>query len=409
MCGQKNKKTLNAGRPYGFSILELVIVLVILSIGAVVGFGVYKIYIEKARSAEAVIDAGHIRRAEEAYKLEKGTYVAAENTEQLNQLLGMDLEPKYYEYRVVDVTDDNFLIIAQRIGKDLEYDSSLIGTIVLAMDKSGFVSSSYAPPMGGTGGIVTGGGGPAGGSGIGGGGGGPGGGAGGGGAPGGGGGPGVVNYYGSAVPPVYNADILEALNMLKDIKVTFATGDTGAYYYNLIIDRNINVKYGALDNTTVAEWMPGENTIMVNQSLKAEPGWPAAAIACSIIHEATHADYDYNPEKWIQRILERWPTYQGVALTQALITDPKQAILYYNPATQTYEQKPSLYYSITEEYFTNSNEAEAWRELKGSYTQDFEDGKLARFNQGEEAIRAYLRSIPAYAHLPEFYPTEPPR
>jgi len=60
----------------GFTLLELIVVIIILGILATLGFTQYTKMIEKGRTAEAKMILGSLRTAEEAYKLEYGTYVA---------------------------------------------------------------------------------------------------------------------------------------------------------------------------------------------------------------------------------------------------------------------------------------------------------------------------------------------
>ena len=61
----------------GFTLLELILVVIILGILASLGTVQYTKMIEKGRTAEAKIILGQIRTAQEAYKLEFGTYASA--------------------------------------------------------------------------------------------------------------------------------------------------------------------------------------------------------------------------------------------------------------------------------------------------------------------------------------------
>lgn len=58
----------------GFTLLELVVVIIIIGILATLGFTQYGKVIEKGRIAEARMILGAIRSAEEAYKQEYGDY-----------------------------------------------------------------------------------------------------------------------------------------------------------------------------------------------------------------------------------------------------------------------------------------------------------------------------------------------
>jgi len=58
----------------GFTLLELIVVIVILGILATLGFTQYTKMVEKGRTAEAKVTLGQIRSAQMAYYQEYGTY-----------------------------------------------------------------------------------------------------------------------------------------------------------------------------------------------------------------------------------------------------------------------------------------------------------------------------------------------
>ena len=60
----------------GFTLLELIIVIIIIGILGALGFVQYARVVERARTAEAKSIIGQIRSAQEAYKLEYGSYSA---------------------------------------------------------------------------------------------------------------------------------------------------------------------------------------------------------------------------------------------------------------------------------------------------------------------------------------------
>jgi len=404
-----------------FTILELVMVVIVLSILASLALGYYRYFAEKAKAAEAYAGIGAIKHAEEIYKMESGTYVNAADSGDINAKLFVGIAPKYYEYKVVGATEDNFLVVAKRIGEDL---SNYIASgampaefMLLAMDKSGPVSSaSLFDAAGSGGGTATGGGGSWGSIGnitgwtgaI------SGGGASGGVTGGSGAGGGIPGYKPggtvtdtgiSMTPIVYSADIQNALNKISSLGTVFQyfsqsgvtlAGDTATYYSDLITEKNINVTYLEMDSNTLGYFSSSDNLIAINQSLQNDPGWPTESISAIITHEATHADYFYNTAKWYNRITTLWPEADG-----PYYVDPTKLI---DPVSG------GLYYSITEEYFTNANEAQLWREYQANYAGvpgdgiNFENDKVTRYEQGEAVVRAYLVSIPAYHDLPEFYP-----
>lgn len=61
----------------GFTLLELVIVIIIIGILATLGFTQFAKVVEKGRTTEARTILGTIRSAQEAYKLEYGVYAVA--------------------------------------------------------------------------------------------------------------------------------------------------------------------------------------------------------------------------------------------------------------------------------------------------------------------------------------------
>ena len=61
-------------RGKGVTLLELIIVIIVTSILAAVGFAIYTKFLEKSRISEAKMILGQIRSAQEAYKQEYGDY-----------------------------------------------------------------------------------------------------------------------------------------------------------------------------------------------------------------------------------------------------------------------------------------------------------------------------------------------
>ena len=67
------------GMKKGFTLLELIVVIIILGILAALGFGQYTKMIEKGRTAEAKVLLGQIRSAQAAYFQEYSVYTTAAN------------------------------------------------------------------------------------------------------------------------------------------------------------------------------------------------------------------------------------------------------------------------------------------------------------------------------------------
>jgi Tfp pilus assembly protein PilE len=414
-----NKRMMRPGKNHSFTLVELSVVIIIVAILATVAIASYKKWIEKAKSAEAITTAGDIRKAEEAHRLEKGTYVAAENTAQVNELLGVGSLSENFGYRVVGVTDENFLILAYKMDAAVAGVALNPDSIVVAMDKNGIVNypgggggdlggAGIGGSGGGTGGSGIGGG--SGGSDFGGGGitgggssggtGGTGGGTGGTGGGGGGGAPASVTNSGGGWSEgigsgpfgegaAIDAALQDAMNALKG-------SSTSLYAYNLVQDKNITVKYDdfslytgyGVGGSTLAFWpgiadleLPDKpiiagNTIYVNDKLKDTSS--DGAIAALIAHEATHADYEYFPELWISITLTRHQE-----LTADQITIPGN--------------------SVNQEYDAFCNQMAAWQELKTGPDSN-NDGWLSVYQQGEEYMRAEIKATYAMSgiDLPDY-------
>lgn len=392
----------------GFTIIELMVAVIIISILCAAGWVAYSNSIWNAKRTEALTNVGAIRVAENLHKMNTGAFVPAGNITEINDALGLNLEAKYYTYRVINVTPENFLVVAELIASDAINDLLLLVSMAVVSDSYGFIledNEQYLDNTGtngygdGTGGGGTGGGGSAGGGtggggstppaspgggsgiirdpgGLGGGsviggGGGTGGGTGGGGAGGGGtGGGGTTGGGIIPIPPIYDTDLTTALNLLQGVTLNDVN------MYELIQSNNIDIIYESMDDGTLGYWWGIEhNTIYINEALRTL--YPATAVAAIIAHEATHADYEYNSPKWINSTLEAHPE-----LTSADLHIPGN--------------------SIDQEYNAFSTEIQVWNQIKGSDTNDEMDGLAAMYAQGEEYLKGVLRVAYAEYDLDEF-------
>lgn len=211
---------------------------------------------------------------------------------------------------------------------------------------------------------------PGGSDGGGGGGGGSGGGGGGGGGSGGGGGGGGGGRGGVTA---FNSSLSAALALLQKTSA-------GKYYYDLIKAKGISIVYEVFGEElagTLAYWDGiAVNTIHVNALLRTN--YPEAAIAAIICHEATHADYSYNPQKWIDYTLSNHPELNASDIHIDV----------------------SPYNSVDQEYNAFGNAVKVWKELKNGYNQlnDLENN----YGQGEAYMKSYIRGIPSYRDLPDY-------
>jgi len=384
----------------GFTTIEIVIVLVIIGLLSSLGLFVYTQFAEKAKNTEVIIAAGNIREAEIAHKIDKGEYVQANNVEEINDLLSLSISPKNYNYRVVGVSDQDFMVLANKIDTD---------QIILAMNKDGLIRQGYgsssgsgsssagsggSSSSGGSGISSSGSGSGSGGSGIsssgsgsssGGSGGsssGGGGSSGSGGSSSGGGGSSAVSTSvnldntgggwsnlaandGSGA--IIDAALQDAINLLKN-------STSSSYAFSLIEAKDITVEYVALGAGIGALWSSMSNTIKVNNIYSSS----TAALAALIAHEATHADYDYYTDFWISNTKSLHSE-----LTDAEISAPDN--------------------SVNQEYDCFCNQMEAWRELK-SGSDSNNDAWLSVYNQGEDYMRSVIRStyLSIGQDLPEY-------
>ncbi len=382
------------GSRRGFTLVEIGIAVLVIGILVALASVVYLKTIAKSEDSEALVNLAAIKRAEVNKQAEAGTFVNASDTSEVNEKLDSgEIQEKIFRYKVVNATKEDFVAIAERIT-----DGSKITTkdkpIEIAMYADGSLSYTYPSStvtsgsgygLGGTSyaGTAYGGGGGSGSGGFGvpggfsGGGvsGGAGGGSGGGlaGSSGGtgfgtisGGGASVVDVSVQVVDPALSG----ALSALK-------TSTLGETLYDLIYGKSISVIYEAMGGGVLAYWSLSENKIAINSLLR---DWTNEALAAEIAHEATHADYTYNGDKWVAETLERHSELSEGDLH--IVTYP--------------------YYSLDQEYMANYQQVDVWKALKGTQSNLVLDEKEVRIDQGEDFTKAYLRTIPSYAGLPEY-------
>ncbi|MBI5144842.1 MAG: prepilin-type N-terminal cleavage/methylation domain-containing protein [Candidatus Omnitrophica bacterium] len=84
----------------GFTLLELIVVIIILGILATLGFTQYTKMVEKGRTAEAKMILGQLRTAETAYYQEYGAYTDAIDRLAVNVPTGTCIGTHYFRYGV---------------------------------------------------------------------------------------------------------------------------------------------------------------------------------------------------------------------------------------------------------------------------------------------------------------------
>jgi len=89
----------------GFTLLELIVVIIIIGILATLGFAQYSKTLEKGRSAEAKLMLGQLRKAEEAYYLENAAYATDVTLLAVNAPTGCT-STHYFSYTASGTTID---------------------------------------------------------------------------------------------------------------------------------------------------------------------------------------------------------------------------------------------------------------------------------------------------------------
>lgn len=332
----------------GFSLLEMLFVLVIILILMTLGLSSYLSMVKRTRAVEAVTHLDAIRTTELAYREQHGTFVGALDVPEINAALAVHLTPRYFDYRIVATQDwfiatatprselaDSFTVTMDhkgRLGYYTPPPTSAGGSRPNVNTLPGGIGGPVRPPGGGsgtiggassggggTGGGIFGGGGTTGGgtggsgtttTGGGGSGGTSGGGGGGGSGGGGGGGAGTVDFIpkGADIWTAWtdsnhlNIQGTEGIDLLR--QASDLLGQAASAILGDLVAKSIEIRFGNGSDTCnggtvtgyVAFFCPGDRTgfpgaprvppfIVVNPDYKNES---AAVIASVLAHEGTH-------------------------------------------------------------------------------------------------------------------------
>lgn len=123
-------------RKRGFTLLEILITTVIIAILGVLVIPRLTGQIRKAYEAEAIENLGAIRSSQMLIHQLTGKFVAAADELGISSALGLLIEGRFYKYKIIDATEENFLAMAIPI--DL-LSNWLEG---IAINKDGFIWSS---------------------------------------------------------------------------------------------------------------------------------------------------------------------------------------------------------------------------------------------------------------------------
>lgn len=181
------------------------------------------------------------------------------------------------------------------------------------------------------------------------------------------------------VPPTVTTDpdIIAALNLLNSTEL-------GAYYAQLIIDHNISIvfmRYPGSDSrataTVAGNWTPGNNTISLADNYRFTADH--AGMASILAHEAVHADYTYNPQRWIDYLSRRHPEVSSNSIPRNSIDQEYNAVSLQVLTLQAIQGTPQL------------TPSEARRLLRHNL-----------YYQREDYLKDLIRGTLNYGVLPEY-------
>jgi prepilin-type N-terminal cleavage/methylation domain-containing protein len=113
----------------GFTLVEVLIVVIIIGILAAIGIPQFAASIEKAKGGEARAGLGHIQTGEKVYYAENEAYTT------LPSELDITLSQKYWTFTIT-ATSTMYTATATRSG-------GTHGTQTLSMDETGFISGNW--------------------------------------------------------------------------------------------------------------------------------------------------------------------------------------------------------------------------------------------------------------------------
>lgn len=121
----------------GFTLIEVLIVVIILGILASIAVPQYASSIEKAKTGEAKTNLGSILTGEKLYFLENETYIDLADIAAINSNLDVDISGKYFTYAVSGASTSAFLGTATRSGGPYS-------TQTITMDQTGSIGGNHS-------------------------------------------------------------------------------------------------------------------------------------------------------------------------------------------------------------------------------------------------------------------------
>ncbi len=125
----------------GFTFLELLIVILVISILSSVAIPTYIRTVERVRAKEAITNLELIRAGEKIYNLENAAYTGNLNGySAINTNLNLDIEPEFWSYNVTGGAS-TFSSTSTRDAPGATYD----GTIIIDQDGTWSGTSPFVP------------------------------------------------------------------------------------------------------------------------------------------------------------------------------------------------------------------------------------------------------------------------
>lgn len=126
----------------GFTLLELIVVIIIVGILATLGFTQYTKVIEQGRTAEAKAILGQLRTAQEAYNLEYGTYTTTMANLPINLTEATCDGNHYFSYNVLSTSGSATATRCASNGKTPNVATAAQYTITVTYSSGAFSGSA---------------------------------------------------------------------------------------------------------------------------------------------------------------------------------------------------------------------------------------------------------------------------
>lgn len=107
----------------GFTLIEMMMVVLLIAILTAAAIPQYNKMVEKTKISEAESIMATVRKAQEVYRMEQGTY--SSTLEDL-PLTTEEYQSSYFSFEIQDATEDNYKISAERLAG--EYVGSVVWT-----------------------------------------------------------------------------------------------------------------------------------------------------------------------------------------------------------------------------------------------------------------------------------------